>query len=142
MASNLLPYIGLEEVKQPRVIKALAAELVGTAILVLFGCGSTLPDGQTDVTRIALAFGLTVAALAACLGHVSGCHVNPAVTVGLLFGRKIGLIKSALYIIAQIIGGILGAGILYVRRSNNMCHINKCFLFFFFIEASSQGQIR
>ena len=61
---------------------------------VLIGCGSCLQnDPPVDLVRIALAFGVTVATLAASVGHVSGCHVNPAVTAGLLFGRKIGLVK-------------------------------------------------
>ena len=68
--------------------------------------------------RIAFAFGVTVATMAQSIGHISGCHINPAVTCGLLFGRKIGLINAFLYIIAQCVGGILGGGLLFVSQDH------------------------
>ena len=64
------------------------------------------------IHRIALAFGVTVATIAQSIGHVSGCHINPAVTFGLLFGQKIGLVKSILYILSQCIGAAIGAALL------------------------------
>ena len=64
--------------------------------------------------RIALAFGVTVATMAQSIGHVSGCHINPAVTAGLLVGRKIGLLRALCYIVFQCLGGVLGAGLLLV----------------------------
>ena len=70
-----------------------------------------------DYVRIALCFGVTVATMAQSIGHISGCHINPAVTAGLLVGRKIGLIKAILYIVSQCIGAIIGTGLLKVH-----CH--------------------
>ncbi len=70
---------------------------------------------DADFVRIAFAFGVTVATIAQTIGHISGCHINPAVTFGLLFGRKIGIIKALLYIIFQCLGAVVGAGILRVK---------------------------
>lgn len=120
---DLLPYVGLSEVKRKSVlIRSLLAEFVGTLFLVLIGCGSCIGgdhteapvqvDDQANTVRISLCFGITVATLAQTIGHVSGCHVNPAVTLGLVVGRKIGLIKGCLYIGTQCIGAIVGAAIL------------------------------
>ena len=69
---------------------------------------------EKDFVRIALAFGVTVATMAQSIGHVSGCHINPAVTAGLLVGQKIGLVKALLYVVSQCLGAILGAGLLKV----------------------------
>ena len=69
---------------------------------------------DVDIVRISLAFGLAVATLAQSIGHISGCNINPAVTVGLVTGRKMGVAKGALYIIAQCAGALIGAGILQV----------------------------
>merc|ERR1711953_1561671 len=84
--------------------------------LVLVGCGSCFGDHSASpdagYVRIALCFGVTVATIAQSIGHISGCHINPAVTLGLFFGGKIGLINSILYIVAQLIGGLIGAGLL------------------------------
>jgi len=119
--SAVMPYIGLEEISSNKVgtAKALVAELLGTLILVFVGVGSCLGgdapvDHQAQYVRIALCFGVTVATVAQTIGHVSGCHINPAVTAGLITGAKIGLIKGLLYMVAQSIGAILGAGILRV----------------------------
>ena len=69
-----------------------------------------------DYVRIAMCFGVTVATMAQSIGHISGCHINPAVTAGLLIGRKIGLIKAILYIVSQCIGAVIGTGLLFVRN--------------------------
>jgi len=110
---STLPYVGLDEIKNDKIgtAKALFSEFIGTGLLVLVGCGSCL---EVDVVKIALCFGVTVATLAQTLGHVSGCHVNPAVTAGLITGAKIGVVKGLLYVVAQCIGAIVGAGILSV----------------------------
>jgi MIP family channel proteins len=120
-----LPYLGLDEIKNDLkgFGKSLFAELLGTALLVFIGCGSCMggDQGENDIqlgqqaqfVRIALAFGLTVATLAQTIGHVSGCHVNPAVTAGLITGAKVGLLKGLAYIVMQTVGAVVGAGILY-----------------------------
>lgn len=127
--ASYLPYVGTEEVAgKENVIKTAkhcTAELIGTLFLVLIGCGSCLgangpENSPTDFVRIALAFGVTVATIAQSIGHVSGCHINPAVTAGLLFGRKIGLIKSLFYIVAQCLGAVIGAGLLLILAPTDM----------------------
>ncbi len=83
------------------------------------GCGSCLNNEDDDLVRIALAFGLAVATMAQSIGHVSGCHINPAVTAGLLFGRKIGAAKAGLYVVVQCVGAVVGAALLWVREENS-----------------------
>jgi len=116
--SAILPYVGLNEVKEEwkECLKALLAEFLGTMMLVLLACGACTnhTENDLDVVRIALAFGLTVATMAQSIGHISGCHINPGVTAGLLVGRKIGLIKALLYIVVQSLGAIVGAALLLV----------------------------
>ena len=70
-----------------------------------------------DMVRISLCFGLTVASMAQAIGHISGCHINPGVTSGLIVGGKIGVIKGLLYIAVQSFGGIVGAAILKVNNA-------------------------
>ena len=104
---------GDNEVKDIKIIKCLVAEMLGTMFLVLIGCGSCMQNPD-DFVRIALAFGVTVATMAQSIGHVSGCHINPAITAGLIVGAKIGLIKGLLYIVIQCVGATIGAGLLKV----------------------------
>ncbi|XP_023344034.1 aquaporin AQPAe.a [Eurytemora carolleeae] len=112
------PYLGLEELKDTTTLfKQVVAEFLGTLILVFVGCGSCIGgedegDHQSKFVRIALCFGVTVATLAQALGHVSGCHVNPAVTAGLAAGGKIGFARGCIYVLAQNFGAIAGAGLL------------------------------
>jgi len=111
---DYLPYLGLEDFKGAQLKKTFAActaEMIGNLFLNLVGCGAALNHGG-DFVRISLAFGVTVATMAQSIGHISGCHINPAVTAGLLVGRKIGLIKSILYIVFQCIGAVIGTGLL------------------------------
>lgn len=106
-----VPYVGKEEVKDKILVaRCFIAELIGTMFLVIIACGSCY--GNSDVPRIAFAFGLTVATLAQSIGHISGCHINPAVTCGLFVGGKIGAIKGVIYLIAQVLGGLIGGYIL------------------------------
>jgi aquaporin Z len=99
--------------------KRLAAEFIGTTWLVLGGCGSAVlaaafPSLGIGFAGVALAFGLTVLTMAYAIGHVSGCHLNPAVSVGLCAGGRFPAKDLLPYIVAQVLGAIAGAGILYV----------------------------
>src|SRR4051812_43977548 len=99
--------------------KKLVAEFIGTAWLVLGGCGSAVlaaafPEVGIGLHGVSLAFGLTVVTMAYAIGPVSGCHLNPAVTVGLAFAGKHPKSEVLPYVLAQVAGGIIGAGILYL----------------------------
>lgn len=103
-------------------MKKLSAEMIGTAWLVLGGCGSAVlaaafPNVGIGLHGVSLAFGLTVLTMAYSIGAVSGCHLNPAVTIGLAAAGKHPKNEILPYIFAQIIGGIIGAGILYFIAS-------------------------
>lgn len=96
-------------------IKKYAAELIGTAVLVLMGCGSAVIAGsQIGFAGISLAFGLAVLVMVYAIGPISGCHINPAITIAMLVSGKISAKDSAFYIGAQVIGALLGAWILYL----------------------------
>jgi len=99
--------------------KRLTAEFIGTLWLVLGGCGSAVlaaafPSLGIGFVGVSLAFGLTVLTMAYAIGHVSGCHLNPAVSIGLCTGGRFPANELLPYIIAQVLGGVAGAGILYV----------------------------
>ena len=107
------------------------AEVLGTAWLVFGGCGSAVlaakfVSGGVDThlgigfVGVSLAFGLTVLTMAYAIGHVSGCHLNPAVTLGLVAGGRFKAIDAVPYIVAQVVGGLLGAGILYQIASGQV----------------------
>src|SRR5271167_198572 len=102
--------------------KRLAAEFIGTLWLVLGGCGSAVlaaafPGLGIGFVGVALAFGLTVLTMAYAIGHVSGCHLNPAVTLGLFVGRRFPAGDVLPYVAAQVVGGIAGAGVLFIIAS-------------------------
>ena len=104
--------------------RKLAAEFIGTAWLVLGGCGAAVlaaafPALGIGFVGVSLAFGLTVLTMAFAIGHVSGCHLNPAVSVGLWAGGRFPATDLPGYIIAQVAGGIAGAGILYLIASGH-----------------------
>ena len=104
------------------MIKRLAAEFLGTFWLVLGGCGSAVlaaafPELGIGFVGVALAFGLTVLTMAYAVGHISGGHFNPAVTLGLLAGGRIGCKEVAPYIVTQVLGAIAAAGVLYLIAS-------------------------
>jgi len=103
-------------------MKKYAAEFVGTFWLVLGGCGSAVlaaafPDLGIGLLGVALAFGLTVLTMAFAIGHISGCHLNPAVSIGLYVGRRFEAKELVPYIIAQVLGGIAAGGVLYLIAS-------------------------
>jgi aquaporin Z len=100
-------------------MKKLVAEFIGTLWLVLGGCGSAVlaagyPELGIGFAGVAIAFGLTVLTMVYAIGHISGCHLNPAVSVGLWIGGRFDAKDLIPYIIAQVLGGIAGAGILYM----------------------------
>jgi aquaporin Z len=100
----------------------LSAEFLGTFWLVLGGCGSAVlaaafPAVGIGLLGVSLAFGLTVLTMAYAIGHVSGCHLNPAVTVGLVVAGRHPSSQAVSYIAAQVLGGIVGAGVLYFIAS-------------------------
>jgi aquaporin Z len=100
----------------------LLAEAIGTFWLVLGGCGSAVlaaayPDLGIGFVGVSLAFGLTVLTMATAIGHISGCHLNPAVTAGLVASGRVPAKDLIPYWIAQVVGGIAGAGILYLVAS-------------------------
>ena len=102
--------------------KKLFAEFFGTFWLVLGGCGSAVlaagfPDVGIGLLGVAFAFGLTVLTMVYAIGHISGCHLNPAVTIGLWAGGRIKVNEVFPYIISQVLGGIAGAGVLYLIAS-------------------------
>lgn len=110
--------------------KRLAAEFLGTFWLVFGGCGSAVLaakflalEGATPLNLgiglvgVSLAFGLTVLTMAYAIGHISGCHLNPAVSVGLLFGGRFSAKDLPGYVIAQLLGAVAAAGVLYVIAS-------------------------
>ncbi|MCK5825799.1 MAG: aquaporin Z [Desulfuromusa sp.] len=99
--------------------KKLGAEFIGTFWLVLGGCGSAVlaaafPDVGIGLLGVAFAFGLTVLTMAFAIGHISGCHLNPAVSFGLWTGGRFPTAELGPYIVAQVAGGIAGAAVLYV----------------------------
>ena len=103
-------------------MKQAGAEFFGTFWLVLGGCGSAVlaaafPSLGIGFLGVALAFGLTVVTMAFAIGHISGCHLNPAVSLGLYAGGRFSARHLLPYIVAQVLGGIAGAGILYLIAS-------------------------
>jgi len=113
--------------KNPTVSQKFVAEVIGTAFLVWVGPGSIttfsfisagkMPFTLSDLGWIALAFAFAIVAMIYTIGHISGCHINPAVTVGLMLSKRFPAHEVPGYIAAQVIGGILGAGVLYLIAS-------------------------
>ncbi|QLE84551.1 aquaporin Z [Shewanella sp. Scap07] len=107
-----------------KMTQKMTAEFLGTLWLVLGGCGSAVlaaafPEVGIGLLGVALAFGLTVLTMAYAIGHISGCHLNPAVSIGLWAGGRFPANELLPYIIAQVAGGITGAAILFVIASGN-----------------------
>ena len=102
--------------------KRATAEMLGTFWLVFGGCGSAVlaaafPGVGIGLLGVSLAFGLTVLTMAYAIGHISGCHLNPAVSLGLVVGKRFPASELPAYIAAQVVGAIAGAGVLYVIAS-------------------------
>ncbi|HEV6965740.1 MULTISPECIES: aquaporin Z [Roseateles] len=103
-------------------MKKYGAEFLGTFWLVLGGCGSAVlaaafPGVGIGLHGVSLAFGLTVLTMAFAIGHISGCHLNPAVSVGLWLGGRFPASQLPAYIVAQVLGGVAGAAVLYLIAS-------------------------
>jgi aquaporin Z len=111
-----------QPIKEGVRMKAYTAEFFGTFWLVLGGCGSAVlaaafPGVGIGLTGVSLAFGLTVLTMAYAIGHVSGCHLNPAVSIGLWMGGRFEAGKLLPYIVSQVLGGIVAGAVLYVIAS-------------------------
>jgi aquaporin Z len=123
LADKVFLYFPNEEDRMPLAQRAIA-ELIGTFWLVFGGCGSAVLAAAFPAVNIgnlgigfygvALAFGLTVMTMAYAIGHISGCHLNPAVSIGLCIGKRFPASDVLPYIIAQVIGAIIGAGVIYL----------------------------
>ncbi len=99
--------------------KAYIAEFIGTCVLVVFGCGTAIAvncstDNIAAYLTTAVAFGLVIVAMAYSIGNISGCHINPAVSLAMLINKKIGVYDFVCYVVSQILGAIAGAGILRI----------------------------
>lgn len=101
-------------------MKKYLAEMIGTMVLVLMGCGTAVSLGcnpvgadLSTVVGTAMAFGLSVIAMAYTIGGISGCHINPAITLGVFLSKRMSAKDALMYIVFQVIGGLLGAAILY-----------------------------
>ncbi len=103
-------------------MKQYGAEFIGTFWLVLGGCGSAVlaagfPEVGIGLLGVSIAFGLTLLTMAYAIGHISGCHINPAVSIGLCVGGRFPASQLLPYIVAQVLGGIVAGGVLYVIAS-------------------------
>ena len=115
LTTNCIPYHS----KQEDIMQKYGAEFFGTFWLVLGGCGSAVlaagvPDVGIGWVGVSLAFGLTVLTMAFAIGHISGCHLNPAVTIGLWYGGRFPAGQIAPYVAAQVLGGLAAGGILFI----------------------------
>ena len=105
-------------------MKKYLAEMVGTMVLVFMGCGAAVSLGcnpvtdQASVVGTALAFGLSVVAMAYAIGGISGCHINPAITLGVFLSGRMNARDCGMYMLFQIAGGIIGAAVLYVLTTS------------------------
>lgn len=107
---------------QNTILRRSLAECLGTFWLVFGGCGAAVLDAAfpqlgIGFLGVALAFGLTVLTMAFAIGHISGCHLNPAVSVGLVVGKRFPVTELLPYVVAQVLGGIIAAGVLWVIAS-------------------------
>lgn len=105
-------------------MKKYLAEMVGTMVLTLLGCGTAVSlncgSDTASVVGTAFAFGLAVVAMAYTIGGISGCHINPAITLGCLISKRISGKDAIMYMIFQVIGAVIGAAILFAMTSNDL----------------------
>lgn len=106
-------------------MKKYLSELIGTMVLVLMGCscvvfaGTTQPFQSVGTLGVAFAFGLSVVAMAYTIGKISGCHINPAITLSMFLSKRMSSKDAGMYMVSQVIGAILGSGILYVLAKDS-----------------------
>jgi aquaporin Z len=106
-------------------MKKYLAEMIGTMVLVLMGCGAAVfagagqPFASVGTLGVAFAFGLSVVAMAYTIGKISGCHINPAITLGVFLSKKMSGKDAGMYMIFQVIGAIIGSAILYVLAKDS-----------------------
>lgn len=106
-------------------MKKYLAEMIGTMVLVLMGCGAavfagaTQPFASVGTLGVAFAFGLSVVAMAYTIGKISGCHINPAITLGIFLSKKMSGKDAIMYIIFQVVGAIIGSAILYILAKDS-----------------------
>lgn len=104
------------ELRSIAFTRAVFAEFLATLVFILFGLGSALnwPSASSpSILQIALAFGLAIGTLVQALGHISGAHINPAVTVACLIGSQVSFLRAVFYVVAQLLGAVVGAAILH-----------------------------
>jgi aquaporin Z len=104
---------------ETKIFTKLSAEFFGTLVLVLMGCGSAVLAGANGTSGVGLlgisfAFGLSVVAMAYAIGHISGCHINPAISIGMVVVGRMKAKEAGFYVIAQVLGAIAGAAILLI----------------------------
>lgn len=112
-------------------MKKYIAEMIGTMVLVLLGCGSAIFNGGVGTTAqvltVAFGFGLSVVAMAYAIGSISGCHINPAITLGCYLNGRMSAKDTGMYMLFQVIGAIIGSGILYILTSGYAVDPNGTF---------------
>ena len=105
-------------------MKKYVSEFIGTLVLVLFGCGTAMVTGG-NLVATSLAFGLSIVAMAYVIGNISGCHINPAVSLAVYLTKGMSLLECLYYVISQVLGAICGSGILYFILTNtNLSSVN------------------
>ncbi|XP_074836253.1 aquaporin-2-like isoform X2 [Carettochelys insculpta] len=110
------------ELRSVAFTRAVLAEFLATLLFIFFGLGSALgwPSAPPDTLQIALAFGLAIATLVQAMGHISGAHINPAVTVACLVGSHISFLRAVFYVVAQLMGAVAGAALLHELTPPNI----------------------
>lgn len=127
----------MKELKSKAFWRAVLAELVGMTLFIFLSITAAVGNSNNDKpdqeVKVALAFGLSIATLAQSLGHISGAHLNPAVTLGLLASCQISLLKAVMYIVAQMLGAAVASGIVYGVTKGEALGLNTVSNSFFFL---------
>ncbi|XP_042369886.1 aquaporin-2-like [Plectropomus leopardus] len=130
----------MSEIKTWAFWRAALAEFLGTIIFIFIGLSAAIGDKNNSYPdqeiKVAFAFGLAVATLAQCIGHISGAHLNPAVTLGLLVSCQMSVLRALFYMVAQILGAVAGSAIVYGIRpeTTDSLGVNKVSNGFFLVQ--------